>query len=149
MRCLLLTICLLSCAQVAHGEGWVLDTKLHQYSQISDWSGRLTKDFGNIKLSALARQFTDGAAEDGNHMDIGVAGDWWGVSFAKGRYVTSSLQAFSIQWPDSKKPTVYKTPSDSVFHAYLQQEFGSGFVKGDFYQKDGTAEFELHARTEF
>lgn len=139
---------LLLLAIPAYTDGWKVDLKLHEYSTLSDTMARLTKDFGKLKLSALVRQFNDGKRE-GNHINLSLVSKWFGAEYMTGEHIRNELQSFSILWPSKKKPTIYQTPCNSVLHLWTQKEFDRGFFRGNYYNKDGALEWDLHARMEF
>ena len=145
---LITAILLLLVATSANSDNWQLDLRVHKLPGLLDATQRLTKDLGGVDLFLAARQFKRGG-QSSNHLNFSVSGDWFGVEYLTGENITSDLRAFSLYAPGSEEAASFKTPCSSVLHTYVQQEFDSGFIQFDHYQKDNMTEMKLHARAEF
>ena len=147
MRYILVLLAVLICTP-ALADGWKLNIKLHENNTLTDTLARLTKDFGGLKLSGLARNFDDGVNE-GNHLNLSLAGDWFGAEYMTGDHIRNNLQSFSVIWPSRVKPTVYQTPCQSVVHLWANTQFDGGTFQTNFYQKDEITEFDVNITAEF
>jgi len=149
---ILIGILLLCVCVTTHAEGWKFDLHMRDYNDLTEWSQRLTKAFGDVSLSVMGRQLSGekAANNESNHLSFSLATKTWGIEFFKGAdCIPNDLTSYTVDWPGTKKPTVYSTPANSVFHAYIQQEFDGGFVKSNYVSKDGLPGWELQARAEW